>query len=110
MKIDFTSNDFRFISNQDEYYIGETKCTGDGTDWNTTKKIEDGWGMFEGLTMVPYKGYDGDLPRMDEDTSSFSEFSIYYKGELINDLIYSDLQSKILSDNREDKINRVLID
>jgi hypothetical protein len=109
MKIDFTSNDFRFISNQDEYYIGETKCTGDHTDWNTTKKIEDGWGMFEGLTMVPYKGYDGDLPRMDEDTSNFSEFSIYYKGELINDLEYSDLQSKILSDNREDKINRVLI-
>ena len=106
--IDFLTDDFKFISNPDEYYIGETKCTGDYTDWKPTTKIEDGWGMFEGLTMVSYKGYDGDLPRMDEDTSSFSEFSIYYKGELINDLEYSDLESKIQSDNREDRINSLI--
>ena len=56
MKIDFTSKDFKFISNHGEYYIeGEVSCTGDYTDWNDLKNIEDGWGMFEGLTMVGTK-------------------------------------------------------
>jgi ornithine decarboxylase len=31
----------RTRNNRDEYYIGETKCTGDYTDWKPTTKIED---------------------------------------------------------------------
>jgi hypothetical protein len=109
MKIDFTSKDFKFISNHGEYYIeGEVSCTGDYTDWNDLKNIEDGWGMFEGLTMVGYKGYDGELPRMDEDTCSFSEFSIYYKEELINEWSYKHLEMKIKSDVRSDKIDEII--
>lgn len=107
--IDFTNSKFKFISNHGEYYIeGEVKCTGDYTEWKSLKKIEDGWGMFEGLTMVGFVGYDGPLPRMDEDTSSFSEFSIYYKDELINQWSYEDLESKIKADNRIDKIDEII--
>jgi hypothetical protein len=107
MKIDFTSKNFKFVSNNGEYYIGDTKCVGDYTEWNSTKKVEDGWGMFEGLTMVTFKGYDGPLPRMDEDTCSFSEFSIYYKEVMINEYKYSDLESMIIMNNREDKIDKI---
>jgi hypothetical protein len=109
MKLDFTSNDFDFMSNHGEYYIeGKTKCACDYTEWTDSKKIGDGWGMFEGLTMVTYKGYDGELPRMDEDTCSFSEFSIYYRGELINEFYYSDLVAKIKSEKRIDKLDKII--
>ncbi len=109
MKIDFTSKDFDFISNHGEYYIeGKVICTADYTDWTELKNIEDGWGMFEGLTMVRFKGYDGELPRMDEDTASFSEFSIYDRGELINEWSYKYLGSKIKADNRVDKIDEII--
>jgi len=45
---------------------------------------------------------------MDEDTSSFSEFSIFYKDELINQWSYEDLESKIKADNRIDKIDEII--
>lgn len=109
MKIDFTTKDFDFKSNHGEYFIeGKVQCTGDYTEWNNSKKIEDGWGMFEGLTMVTFKGYNGELPRLDEDTASFSEFSIYYREELINNYTYSELESKIKTDLRVDKIDKVI--
>jgi tRNA A37 N6-isopentenylltransferase MiaA len=69
------------------------------------KLIEDGWGFFNGLTMVSYRGYDGELPRMDGDTSAYDEFNITYKGILINEMTYGELQNLILADSRDMKID-----
>ena len=54
--IDFRSDDFRFISKEDEdpYWVSGTSviCEGDYTEWKPNKFIHDGWGFFRGLTMV----------------------------------------------------------
>jgi hypothetical protein len=55
--------------------------------------------------MVSYKGYDGELPRMDGDTSAYDEFNITYKGILINEMTYGELQNLILADSRDMKID-----
>ena len=88
MKIDFTNPDFIFISKPEQYYIEghPVEIDSDCTEWKEDQLIKDGWGFFNGLTMVTYKGYEGKLPRMDGDTSAFEEFDITYKGVLINDL------------------------
>ena len=65
-------------------------------------------GLFNGLTMVSYKGYDGELPREDGDTSDFSEFDIYYKEILINDMSYDELDLLIKSEKREERIDGIL--
>lgn len=108
-KIDFTSDKFIFISKPDQYYIEghPAQCEGDFSTWKPDSKIETGWGMFNGLTMVSYKGYNGELPRMDGDTSSFEEFNIYYNGLLINEMTYQDLQNLILSEKRDEKIESI---
>ena len=54
---------FIFISKEDEYFIGDAKLISDCTDWTPNTIIDDGWGLFEGKTMVSYKDYKGDLPR-----------------------------------------------
>ena len=107
LKIDFTTPDFMFISKPDQYYIeGQpVEIDSDCTDWKAERLIKDGWGFFNGLTMVPYKGYEGELPRMDGDTSSFEEFDITYKGILVNEMTYGELEKIILADNRDIKIN-----
>lgn len=107
MKIDFTSPEFLFTSKPDQYYIEghPVQCDSDCTEWKEDKLIQDGWGFFNGLTMVSYRGYDGELPRMDGDTSSFEEFDITYKGILINEMTYRELQNLILSDSRDMKID-----
>ena len=109
MKIDFSSEDFVFMPKPDEYYIEghPVQCDGDYTDWKDNKPIDDGWGFFNGLTMVSYKGYNGELPRMDGDTASFDEFNIYYKGTLVNEMTYEELQNLIISDNRDMKIDSI---
>jgi hypothetical protein len=111
--IDFTSEDFRFISKEDEdpYWVVGTvvNCEGDYSEWIPTKIIEDfGWGFFNGLTMVSYKGYDGELPREDGDTSSFSEFNIYYGDVLVNEISYDELELLVKTNNRERKLNAIL--
>jgi hypothetical protein len=106
-KIDFTSSDFLFVSKPDQYYIEghPVQCDSDCTEWKEDKLIEDGWGFFNGLTMVSYRGYDGELPRMDGDTSAYEEFNITYKGILINEMTYRELQNLILADSRDMKID-----
>jgi hypothetical protein len=47
------------------------------------------------------------LPVIDGDTSSFEEFDIYYKDQIITDLTYSELQSLIVAKQREDKIEKI---
>lgn len=110
--IDLTSDDFRFISKEDEdtyWVVGSVvKCESVYVDYLPNKKIGDGWGLFNGLTMVSYKGYDGELPREDGDTSDFSEFDIYYKDILINDMSYDELDLLIKSEKREERIDGIL--
>jgi len=107
MKIDF--KDFTFIAkkDEDEYFVGgtETKLSADCTDWTPNTILKNGWGLFEGKTMVTYKGYDGELPRDDEDSASFEEFDIYYKGEQIDE---NKTYTEIFSIIRDNKINQII--
>lgn len=80
IKIDFTDKNFKFISKLNQYFEGEVLCEDDFTEWKPGKKIEEGWGMFRGMTMEGYSGYTGELPRLDGDTATFEEFTIFYKG------------------------------
>lgn len=108
MKIDFT--EFTFIAKTGEgewYFLGETKLISDCTDWLPTTRLKDGWGLFYGKTMIPYKGYQGELPRDDEDTGSFEEFLIYYKGEQVDEY---KTYSEILSIIRDNKIKNIIND
>lgn len=110
--IDFTSNDFRFISKEDEdpYWVSSTSviCEGDYTEWEPNEFIYNGYGFFRGLTMISFRGYNGELPREDGDTSNFSEFDIYYKDILINDMSYGELELLIKSEKREEIINSII--
>lgn len=106
-KIDFTDKNFIFISRPDQYFLeGQpAELDTDCSTWNKNMIIEDGWGFFNGLTMVTYKGFDGKLPRMDGDTSSFCEFNIYYKDVLVNEMTYDGLYNLI---NRDTELNKIL--
>jgi hypothetical protein len=106
MKIDFSSQDFLFISKPEKYYIEghPTHCESDYSAWKNNKIIESGWGFFNGLTMVSDDGYKGELPRLDGDTASFNEFNIYYKGTLVNEMTYEGLYNMINRDTQLDKI------
>ena len=109
-KIDFLK-DFKFIAKPDEYYVGGTEVTieADYTEWNQSLLVSSGWGFFRGLTMVSYRGYDGELPRMDGDTASFAEFDIYYKDELLSEEItYGDLLNMIKSESRNEIIEEII--
>ena len=111
MKIDFFTKDFKFIAKPDEYYLELTEVAieGDYTDWRPNSFIYEGWGFFRGLTMVSYRGYDGELPRIDGDTASFSEFYIYYKDEILSEETkYEDLINIIKSEKRDDMINQII--
>jgi hypothetical protein len=67
--------------------------------------IEKGWGFFRGLTYETYKGYNGELPREDEESCSFEEFDIYYNEVLINEFTtYGELKAII----REYKIDNII--
>jgi hypothetical protein len=110
--IDFTSKDFRFISKEDEdpYWVPGTivNCEVVYEDYLPNKEVKNFWGMFNGLTMVTYKGYDGELPREDSDTSGFDEFDIYYKDTLISDMTCIELELLIKSYERDNKIDKIL--
>ena len=115
MKLLLNAKEFIFISKPDQYYLegNQVECESDCTDWKEDRLIKDGWGFFNGLTMVPYKGYEGELPRMDGDqvwpgwsaSASFDEFDIYYGETLINDMTYGNLMSMI---NREIKLETLV--
>ncbi len=107
-KINFLTEDFRFISTEEAYFIGVCKCETDYTEWVPNKKIEEGWGLFRGMTMVSRRGYDRDLPRLVGDTASFEDFDIYYLDIKINQLTYSELLSIIISDRRDNQIDSII--
>ena len=106
-KVDFTSNDFIFMAKPEQYYIEghPVQIDSDCTDWKEYYLIKSGWGFFSGLTMVSYKGYEGELPRMDGDSSAFEEFDITYKGTLINEMTFGELKNLVLAHSRDIKID-----
>ena len=105
-KIDFTDKNFIFISLPDQYFMEghpaelETDCS----TWNKKMMIGDGWGFFNGLTMVTYKGYTGELPISKGDSASYWEFKIYYKDILVNEMTYESLYNLITRDSQLSKI------
>jgi hypothetical protein len=105
--IDFTSEDFTFISKEDQYYSEGTAVIleSDCSTWKPQHILKDGWGFFRGYTTEYDKGVT--LPQLDGDSSNFEEFDIYYKDHLVSDLTYQELQNLILSIKREDKIENI---
>lgn len=91
--IDFTSNKFKF-------YYTKIKKEGELVEFisiiNTHYLVSGTTGSF-----IVTKG---DV----EIYCFFSIFDIYYNDILVNNYLYSDLESLILSDNREIKLNNLL--
>jgi hypothetical protein len=57
------------------------------------------------LTYETYNGYNGELPREDQESCSFEEFDIYYNGKPIDEFTtYAELKAII----REYKIDNIL--
>ncbi len=103
MNIDF-KKDFVFVAKKNTWFVGDVILDSDCTEWNDSMVIEKGWGFFNGWTYESYNGYNGDLPRQDEESCSFDEFDIYYHGKLIEDFTtYGELKS-IIRDSKIDEI------
>jgi hypothetical protein len=104
MKIDFTSG-FSFIAKKETWFVGEATLDSDCTNWYDSMVLENGWGFFQGWTYESYNGYNGELPRQDEESCSFDEFDIYYNGRLIDEFTtYGDLKAIV----RESRIDDIL--
>jgi len=108
-RIDFTSQDFRFIYKD---HI-EVTCSSDYSIWTENDfddlskfKISDGWGFFK--VSRTYQVYGGTLNRLDEYSSSFSEFDIYYKEWKIDNLTIEELINIIRSESRNTKIDNII--
>jgi len=71
----------KFIPKPDEWFIEgiEVVCPDKCNyfDYENGDKFNSGWGLFEGYTYETFEGFDGELPRLDSETSSFEEFFIY---------------------------------
>jgi hypothetical protein len=105
--IDFTSEEFTFISKEDQYYTEGTVVIleSDYSTWKPHTVVKDGWGFFRGYTTEYTTGMT--LPLIDGDTSSFEEFDIYYKDQIVTDLTYEQLESLIVSLNRDTRIENI---
>lgn len=104
MNIDFKKG-FRFVAREETWFVGDAALDSDCTDWNDSMAIEKGWGFFNGMTYETYGGYNGELPRQDEESCTFEEFDIYYKGMLIKEFTtYGELKAII----RDSKIDEVI--
>jgi len=74
--------DCKFISKKDEWFIEGTEvefiCL-IGFPYTATTTFNDGSALMEGYTNETFKGYTGELPRLDQDGSSLDEFHIIHK-------------------------------
>lgn len=94
--IDWTK--IKFISKPDSWFIegDEVKLLFNCSSFlGLQTLIEDGWGLFEGMTNEP-TCYKTELPRLDEEGCSFNEFNIYYNNEIINNITYKELKEKFI--------------
>ena len=71
----------KFISKPNEWFVegSEAKCSDfcSYSCYKSGEKFNDGWSLFQGYTNESFKGYTGELPRLDEETCPFDEFYIY---------------------------------
>jgi len=103
MNIDFKKG-FRFVARSETWFVGEVILDSDCTSWQDEMELEEGWGFFSGMTYETYNGYNGELPRQDEESCSFDEFDIYYNDILIEEFTtYGELKA-FIRDSRIDDI------
>ena len=90
-KIDWSK--IKFIARPDTWYVAGTiaTCEFDYGEPRISDRVEDNCGMFHGYTNEIYKGFEGELPRPDEEGCTFEEFDIFYGETLVNDISYSSL-------------------
>lgn len=98
----------KFISKPDTWYVeGSEASLIDGISYRNYSdgdKFNSGWSLFRGLTNESYFGYEGELPRMDEESCQFSEFFIYDEnGNEISELSLNDIIQRI----RVEKIDKL---
>ena len=71
----------KFISKQDEWFVEGTEAIIEDCviypEYENGDKFNSVCGLFNGLTMETYHGYNGELPREDGETCLFDEFFIY---------------------------------
>jgi len=105
-------NDITFISKSDEWFVSGTtvKLLADFSEdirAGDTNTINSGFGLFEGYTNETYTGYDGELPRLDEETCAFSEFNMYYDSVKVNDYTIEELENLIKIKERTKKLQEI---
>jgi len=90
-KIDWSK--FKFIARPDTWYVeGSTAtCEFDYGEPRITDIVENNCGMFRGYTNEIYEGFEGELPRPDEEGCQFEEFDIFYDDILVNPISYHSL-------------------
>ena len=101
----------KFVAKPDTWYIeGSEAILIDGISYRSYSdgdKFNSGWSLFRGLTNESYPEYEGELPRVDEETCQFSEFLIYDKtGNEISELSLNDLIPRIRIE-RIEKIDKL---
>jgi len=91
IKIDWSK--LKFISREDQWYVEgtEANCKFDYGEPRLNDIVENNVGIFQGMTMEKYTGFDGELPRPDEEGCPFEEFDIYLGEEVVNLLTYREL-------------------
>ena len=106
-KIDWSK--FKFIARPDTWYIegSEAKCQFDYGEPRVNEIVESNVGMFYGMTMETYKGFDNEkLPRPDEEGCLFNEFDITLHDVNVNQMTYYELLNLIIvMDNK--KLNTI---
>jgi hypothetical protein len=86
-------NDFSFFPREDSWFIKEPKLVDDLIWFGLNYPINTGAGLFEGYTdQKPYEDYTGDLPRLDQESCSLSEFDIVFNGIVVNNMYIDDIK------------------
>lgn len=102
----------KFFARKDTWFVDYSECVCKFDYGNSQHLLDDvvdnNSGMFFGKTNETFKGYDGELPREDEEGCAFDEFDIYFEGELINKITYRELLNRMKSSDRDSKIKNVL--
>lgn len=102
----------KFISKPDGWFVEGTEAKlldRSYYEYIQGDKFDEGWSLFSGYTNETYTGYSGELPRLDEDTCTFTEFLIYdeFNNE-ISQLTLEEYEYLIRTDDRNKKLNRII--
>lgn len=96
-----------FISKADEWYTEGTEVEFLSLVYfpSGIKKFKDGSGLMKGMTNEYFKGYIGELPRLDEEGCPLDEFEIYDKhGTYISDMTFDEYKIHL----RDSKLKKLL--